>query len=72
MTAKEELKEYLNSADPQDLVDCLKEQLEKDATDKKHFEMISILYWNEKNTFNTLSAGCKASILIYLAMRNRG
>lgn len=72
MTVKEELQEYLNSADPQDLVDCLKEHLEKDATDKKHFEMISILYWNEKHTFNTLSAGCKASILIYLAMRNRG
>jgi len=72
MTAEEELQEYLKSADPQDLVDCLKEHFEKDAIDNKHFEMISILYWNDKSHFNMLSAGCKASIVIYLAMRNRG
>lgn len=72
MSAKEELKEYLDKADSKDLLDCLKEHLEKDTVDDKHFEMISLLYWNDKTHFNALSAGCKASILIYLAIRNRG
>lgn len=72
MTAKEELQEYLKLADPQDLVGCLKEHFEKDAIDDKHFEMISILYWNERSTFETLSDASKASIVIYLAIRNRG
>ena len=69
MTIKEELKEYLKKADPKDLRYCLREHFEKDSVDENYFKTISTLYWNDKKAFDTLSAGCKASILIYLAIR---
>ena len=69
MTMKEELVNYLAKADAQDFTECLREHFAKDAIDDKHFEMISLLYWNDKTHFNALSAGCKASILLFLSMR---
>ena len=68
---QKELQEYLAKANPKDLLDCLNEHFAKDAIDDKHFQMISLLYWNDKTHFNCLSDGCKASILIYLSIRGK-
>ena len=63
---KEELIEYLNKADPQDFVDCLKENYSKDSPE--YFRMLSEIYYNDKAHFNQLSDGCKAAMMIYLQL----
>lgn len=62
---KEELLEYLNQADPKDLLDCLKENF-GDANQERHYKMLAEIYWNDKTHFDALSAGCKAALLIYI------
>ena len=63
----EELKEYLQKADAQDLKECLLENfVEKDCPE--HFLMLSEIYYNDKAHFNVLSDGCKAAMLIYLQL----
>ena len=60
-----QIKVYIANADPQDLKDCLSENLEKHS--KRHFNMLSELYYNDKAHFDQLSAGCKAAAILYLA-----
>lgn len=62
---REELIEYLNKADPKDLLDCLKENF-GDANQERHYKMLAEIYWNDKSHFNALSDGCKAALLIYI------
>lgn len=64
---EEEVKTYLQEADPQDFYACLKENLEKDSD--RYFAMLSTLYWNDKAHFNQLSAGCKVALVIYLNLK---
>ena len=64
---KDELMEYLNKADAEDLKACLIENLEKDSHD--YFAMLSEIYYNDKAHFNVLSDGCKAAMMIYLKLR---
>ena len=59
------IQEYLNNADPQDFIDCMKENLAKH--DKKYYCMLSEIYYNDKAHFNQLSNGCKAALIFYLA-----
>jgi len=59
------LKEFIQEADAQDLKDCLVEHLEKHS--KRHYAMMSELYYNDRAHFDQLSSGCKASILLYLS-----
>ena len=62
------LQDYVEAADPQDLHECLLENLRKHS--KSHFNMISELYYNDKAHFDQLSAGCKAAAIIYLIYVN--
>ena len=71
MSMKEELITYLATADAKDLLECLNEHYSKDAINDDHYKMISLLYWNDKNHFKCLSAGCKASIIIFLLTRGK-
>lgn len=64
---QEELQKYLNEADPQDFLDCLKENLEKDSGE--YYTMLAEIYYNDKAHFNQLSAGCKAALIIYLNLK---
>lgn len=67
---QDELKEYLNKADPQDLAECLRENFNEPNQDR-HFRMISELYFNDKNHFKGLSAGCQAAAIIYILVRSK-
>ena len=59
------IKEYISQADPKDLQDCLLENLEKHS--KRHFNMLSELYYNDRAHFDQLSLGCKAAAMLYLS-----
>lgn len=61
---KEEIAKYVKEADPADLAACLKENFEKDIGSYRL--MLSEIYHIDKAQFNSLSAGCKAALLIYL------
>ena len=62
---KEELLEYLNKADAEDLKRCLIENF-GDENQERHYKMLAEIYWNDKPHFNGLSNGCKAALLIYI------
>lgn len=67
---QEELREYLNKADPKDLADCLKENFNDEHPDR-HYKMLSELYFNDKTHFAALTDGCKAAAIIYLLVRSK-
>ena len=62
---REELIEYLNKADPQDLKECLVENFSNE-NQERHYKMLAEIYWNDKAHFRMLSDGCKAAALIYI------
>ena len=65
-----ELIEYLNKADANDLAECLKENFNAENQDR-HFRMISEIYFNEKSHFKGLTDGCKAAAIIYILARSK-
>lgn len=67
---QDELKEYLNEADANDLMACLRENF-NDPNQERHFKLIAELYFNDPNHFKVLSAGCKAAAIIYILVRSK-
>ena len=62
-----EFLELLTEANPQDFYDCLKENFES-KDQEQHYRMLAELYYNDKNHYKCLSAGCKAAMILYLAL----
>lgn len=52
--------------DKVEFINCLKENLEHGALEPGYYTMLKTI--SKENSFNTLSTGCQAALLIYISM----